>query len=53
MLLSACSPQGPKSVCGNKIVETGEVCDGSGCPADKVCTNKCKCETFSPPSLPT
>ena len=53
MLLSACSSQGPKSVCGNKIIEAGEVCDGSGCPADKICTDKCKCETFSPPSLPT
>ena len=52
IFLSACSPQGTKSICGNKIVEAGEACDGAGCPTDKICTDKCKCETFSPPALP-
>ena len=52
IFLSACTSQGAKSLCGNKIVETGEICDGAGCPADKVCTEKCKCVSFSPPQLP-
>ena len=52
-LLVACSSQQSKTVCGNRIVEAGESCDGAGCPADKVCTEKCKCETLKPPTLPT
>ena len=52
IFLIGCSSQESKSVCGNKIVEAGESCDGAGCPSDKICTEKCKCETFSPPALP-
>jgi hypothetical protein len=52
LFLSACSSQEPRAVCGNKIVEAGEQCDGSGCSGSQICTEKCKCETFSPPSLP-
>ncbi|MBS3097084.1 hypothetical protein J4480_06655 [Candidatus Woesearchaeota archaeon] len=52
LFLSACSSKESKSVCGNKIMEAGEQCDASGCTANQICTEKCKCETFSPPSLP-
>jgi len=52
ILLAGCSSQESKSVCGNKIVEVGEQCDASGCAANQICTEKCKCETLSPPSLP-
>ena len=52
VFLSGCSSKEPKSVCRNKIVEAGEQCDASGCTANQICTEKCKCETLSPPSLP-
>ncbi len=45
----------PQPVCGNSIVESGEECDGNGCPTGRVCTEKCKCEIPeipSPPALP-
>ena len=52
ILLVGCSSQESKSACGNKVVEAGEQCDASGCTANQICTEKCKCETLSPPSLP-
>lgn len=52
LFLSACSSQESKSICGNKIVEAGEQCDGSGCSGNQICTEKCKCESLLPPQLP-
>lgn len=52
IIMAGCSSQESKTVCGNKIVEAGEQCDGIGCSGNQICTNKCKCESLSPPSLP-
>lgn len=39
--------------CGNGALDKGEECDeGSQCTGQKVCTEKCRCESFSPPKLP-
>jgi hypothetical protein len=50
--LNSCSSQETKSVCGNKIVEAGEQCDGIGCSGSQICTKKCECESLLPPQLP-
>ncbi len=52
VFVSGCIQQRAEPVCGNGIVESGEECDGDGCPAGKVCTENCKCETLTPPALP-
>lgn len=52
ILVAGCSSQEPKSVCGNRIADAGEQCDGTGCSGNQICTNNCKCESLSPPALP-
>ncbi len=52
ILLAGCSSQESKSACGNKVVEAGEQCDANGCTGNQICTEKCKCESLSPPELP-
>ena len=52
VILSVVFVSGCVTECGNGIVEAGEECDVDGCSDDKVCTEECKCETFSPPALP-
>lgn len=52
IIIAGCSSQESKTACGNKIVEAGEQCDGAGCSGNQICTNNCKCESLSPPSLP-
>ena len=55
IFVSGCIGSKIEASCGNNIVETGEECDGDGCPAGEVC-KVCQCvspqEIPSPPALP-
>ena len=50
VLISGCTqPEQPETpVCGNGILESGEQCDGTGCPSVQVCTDQCVCESSTP-----
>lgn len=54
IIISGCTSQQPPTqpICGNSIVESGEECDNSACPAMQACSDECKCEALAPPQIP-